>query len=506
MSNDCGDLGTTVIPSDQLGSNQLLAITLPSEHSPVLGPLNSHNVNNESCNDSHGLSNCLEGTGDPDATLCAEISILPKFCSTPVSPGCERKIKKKRRCPRKSLPITDLSTLDALNNKQAVIPGKGVKREAPFAAGAPGEIHPHKIRTPSQRSLAAFGFKLNPCAKAFPGSLLFATEGSMSNSLIAFSDSQIPSNMGSTTTNGSNETILDALKNMESRLEASADVRAANMKEEIILKVTEEAKLEIATQLDKYRAEDKLKWDALDKRLKELETAQTRNLTNPDEIKNEIKTQVTEALKSCTDGLIKDMEEKIARRMNKILVGLDFKERSEKKLNLIVQGYEGSPDFICQEARQLLCQKFQAEENIVNVTVSPSNDTACVTMKNWEAKLDILKRKKSVLEGLPIFISSDLTSREARIAKKLRDAAKKSKADGKKTRLGYNTQKIQIDQQWFDWDEMRECLVPVSIDFTQKKSRQRSQTTKPGNGKGSASKQRNQKSSSPSGTQMVLDA
>lgn len=139
-----------------------------------------------------------------------------------------------------------------------------------------------------------------------------------------------------------------------------------------------------------------------------LETAQA--LISPTPTLREIQRQVAEAFGNNHKDLVDKLEKSIAHKINNILSNFDAKERREKKLNLAIQGLESSSGELCLAGRNLLCEKFQAQENI---TASTNYNTVCITIKSWEAKLDILKRKKSILNGLPIFINSTLTPREA---------------------------------------------------------------------------------------------
>lgn len=383
-------------------------------------------------------------------------------------------------------------------------PRKVRKRRASSSSGGDP---PHKIHLSSYRQLSTFGFKLKPAEKFVSGSLTRVDESSPSKlPEIPVTDSALT--MGNDTTESESQngsaSILAALDKMEERLESNADRRATSMKNEIILKVTEEAKAEIALQLSKYREEDQLKWEAIEKRMQILENTQTTNLSNPEVIKGEIQRQVAVAFGNNHEDLVTKIEENIARKINNVLSGFDAKERREKKLNLVIQGLEGSPHELCLAGRKLLSEKFQAQENIENITVSTNYKTVCVTMKSWEAKLDILKRKKSILDGMPIFINSDLTPREAGIANKLRDEAKSCKADGKDVRIRH--QKIKIGKRWYGWDEFRECLIPLVEGTTPKRPHRGTPSQVSGNAKSSAPSQANRSSLSPSGTPMVLGA
>jgi hypothetical protein len=56
-------------------------------------------------------------------------------------------------------------------------------------------------------------------------------------------------------------------------------------------------------------------------------------------------------------------------------------------------------------------------------------------------------------------IDDDLTKEERATQKKLRELAREERDRGKKVKIGYS--KIQINRDWFRWDEKQEKLKKI---------------------------------------------
>jgi hypothetical protein len=74
-------------------------------------------------------------------------------------------------------------------------------------------------------------------------------------------------------------------------------------------------------------------------------------------------------------------------------------------------------------------------------------------IESWEQKKNIMLNKSKLKErkGERIYIDDDLTNEERKILKKLREVAREEKDRGKRVKMGYR--KIQINGEWFIWDE-----------------------------------------------------
>jgi hypothetical protein len=71
-------------------------------------------------------------------------------------------------------------------------------------------------------------------------------------------------------------------------------------------------------------------------------------------------------------------------------------------------------------------------------------------------------RKLGVLYNFEInctYIDDDLTKEERETQKKLRELAREEKDRGKRVKIGYR--KIQINGEWFRWDEREEKLKNI---------------------------------------------
>ncbi|KAJ3628518.1 hypothetical protein MTP99_015818 [Tenebrio molitor] len=74
-------------------------------------------------------------------------------------------------------------------------------------------------------------------------------------------------------------------------------------------------------------------------------------------------------------------------------------------------------------------------------------------IESWEQKKNIMLNKSKLKErkGERMYIDDDLTNEDRKTLKKLREVAREEKDRGKRVKMGYR--KIQINGEWFIWDE-----------------------------------------------------
>jgi hypothetical protein len=83
-------------------------------------------------------------------------------------------------------------------------------------------------------------------------------------------------------------------------------------------------------------------------------------------------------------------------------------------------------------------------------------------IENWEQKKNIMlnKSKLNGRKGERMYIDDDFTKEERETQKKLRDIGQRRDRDrGKRVKIGYR--KIQINWEWFRWDEREEKLKKI---------------------------------------------
>jgi hypothetical protein len=79
-------------------------------------------------------------------------------------------------------------------------------------------------------------------------------------------------------------------------------------------------------------------------------------------------------------------------------------------------------------------------------------------IESWEQKKKIMLNKSKLKErkGERMYIDHYLTNEEKKTQKKLREVAREERNRRKRLRIGYR--KIQINEEWFIWDERDEKL------------------------------------------------
>lgn len=176
------------------------------------------------------------------------------------------------------------------------------------------------------------------------------------------------------------------------------------------------------------------------------------------EIRKQIESQVTVALQDNQGNLLPQLENRLAEKINRSLDLLDANERANKRLNLVVRGLTADLAQNVESLNAFLKSKFKLTDEIKNVELMVGSGRAIVTVGSWETKINVLKEKKAALAGTSIYIDSDLTQREQRIAATLRRLAKEKTEAGCIVKIG--RRRLQVNGHWFFWDDFRNCLQP----------------------------------------------
>lgn len=127
-------------------------------------------------------------------------------------------------------------------------------------------------------------------------------------------------------------------------------------------------------------------------------------------------------------------------------------EREKIKNNLVITGIK--IDTENRETLKVATKNFLNETLKVDVEVKDVykiGDKRCIVeMESLKGKIEVL-RNKAKLSGKDVYIDSDLTPKERKIQKQLREVAKTEKEKGAKVKVRY--QKLIIDGRLMIWDE-----------------------------------------------------
>lgn len=151
--------------------------------------------------------------------------------------------------------------------------------------------------------------------------------------------------------------------------------------------------------------------------------------------------------------VIMDKQNLIEKRMNNM-------EKAQKKNNLILSNYKAKEGYgrkLVMEVETLLQEKTEEKVKVeaVQKFSSYAGDRLVVTMKDFEDKMIVLRKKKSMYTGdngerTPIYVNDDLIREDQEIQKKARDQCKEARKLGKEAKIGYK--KIYINGKEYRWD------------------------------------------------------
>lgn len=151
--------------------------------------------------------------------------------------------------------------------------------------------------------------------------------------------------------------------------------------------------------------------------------------------------------------IITDKQRLLERRLNSM-------EKATKRNNIVMSNYtpkEGYGRKLVIEIEALLQEK--TEEKVMVETVQRfkaiAGDRLIITMKDFEDKLTVLRKKKSIylVEGgkmRPIYVNDDLIREDQEIQKKARDICREARKLGKEANIGYK--KVFINGKEYKWE------------------------------------------------------
>lgn len=188
-------------------------------------------------------------------------------------------------------------------------------------------------------------------------------------------------------------------------------------------------------QMLMYEAKQEERWKEMDQRLANLEEEQQKETKQQQladlrgDFTQIVKEQVELSIKETLALSSNKTENDLAENMNRALVTLDMAERKSRKLIWVITGLDGDKGTLERGVRKLFADKFNIQDEITNINVADHSSRVTVSISNWKAKLNILKKKRETLTGSNVYINNDLTQREQKIDAKLRGVLKRKKTE-----------------------------------------------------------------------------
>lgn len=140
----------------------------------------------------------------------------------------------------------------------------------------------------------------------------------------------------------------------------------------------------------------------------------------------------------------KEIEEREERRNNIVIAGFKYTKNEEKEKE------EEINNFLNEIAEKQI--KIKQVHEIGN----ERNTYTKIILEKGEDKKKIME-KRNKLKGKTVYINNDLTRKEGKIQKQLRDMARKERESGKKARAGY--MKIWVEDKKYIWSEEEDKLL-----------------------------------------------
>jgi hypothetical protein len=149
------------------------------------------------------------------------------------------------------------------------------------------------------------------------------------------------------------------------------------------------------------------------------------------------------------------------KRMKMIEEKMEQREKKERKNNVIITGIGAKSGNIERGMEEWLGREIGVKVNVKEAFKINKDKMMLAKIESWEQKKNILlnKSKLKEKEDERMYIDDDLTKEERETQKKLRELAREERNKGKRVKIGYR--KIQINGEWFRWDEREEKLKKI---------------------------------------------
>ncbi|KAJ3621869.1 hypothetical protein MTP99_002421 [Tenebrio molitor] len=131
------------------------------------------------------------------------------------------------------------------------------------------------------------------------------------------------------------------------------------------------------------------------------------------------------------------------KRMKKIEEKMEQREKKERKNNVIITGIGAISGNIERGVEEWLEREIGVKVNVKEAFKINKDKIMLAKIESWEQKKNIM-------------LNDDLTKEERETQKKLRELSREERDAGK---IGYR--KIQINGDWFRWDERQEKLKKI---------------------------------------------
>jgi hypothetical protein len=151
------------------------------------------------------------------------------------------------------------------------------------------------------------------------------------------------------------------------------------------------------------------------------------------------------------------------KRMKMIEEKREQREKKERKNNVIITGIGAITGNIERGVEEWLETEIEVKLNVKEAFKINKHKMMLAKIESWEQKKNIMlnksKLKEKEDERMYIRVDDDLTKEERETQKKLRELAREERNRGKRVKIGYR--KIQINGEWFRWDEREEKLKKI---------------------------------------------
>ena len=151
-------------------------------------------------------------------------------------------------------------------------------------------------------------------------------------------------------------------------------------------------------------------------------------------------------------------QDRVEQRLKNVERKMEGKEREERKKNIVIKKIKIDNEDLKGEIGRIM-KEIGAEVEIKDIrkvgAVQEGRGIVIITLGNVEQKRQVMEKKRK-MRGREEWIDEDLTWTERRSRWKLREIARKEEREGRKVWLGRKG--IEIDGEWWKWDEEEEKL------------------------------------------------
>lgn len=164
--------------------------------------------------------------------------------------------------------------------------------------------------------------------------------------------------------------------------------------------------------------------------------------------------RIGEELKRREEVWAKEKQEMMG-RIQTLEDKFEKQEKTQKRNNIVIRNTDIGGEGIAKKVESFLKQNLDVEIN-VEEAYEVKQGIVIAKLESWNKKKSIME-KRNKLKGSKVYIDNDMTVKERKIQKELRDVGRHERQKGSVVKVMY--QKININNEIYKWEQLKDTQI-----------------------------------------------